>query len=235
MTRWAFTFSSFALAGWSVAQCPFPTGGLEGQITWHAAYSVEFNPEYRIAEWVNYEVTAAEIQGGRFDRTDDFRPDPSVPGSPTADDYRGSGFDRGHLAPAADMAYDAIAMSESFFMTNMTPQHPSLNRGRWKALETQVRSWAVEKDALCITAGPVIEPDLERLPSGVAVPRYFFKVVYDPSPIPSAIGYLFPNASCPNPLSAYAVPIDRIEELTGLDLLPMVDDGLESRVPTSGW
>ena len=76
MTRWAFTFSCFALAGWSVAQCPFPTGGLEGQITWHAAYSVEFNPEYRIAEWVNYEVTAAEIQGGRFDGTDDFRPDP---------------------------------------------------------------------------------------------------------------------------------------------------------------
>ena len=218
------------------AQCTPPSGGLEGKVAQHAAYSVEFIPELRIAEWVAYEVTAAEVRGSRYERTDDFRPDPAFPGmSPGASDYRGSGFDRGHLAPAADMAYDARAMSESFFMSNMTPQHPSLNRGRWKSLESEVRQWAVEKGALCVVAGPVLTSGLEELPSGVAIPEWFFKVVYDPAPTPSAIGYLFPNAKCPNPVSAYAVPIDRIEALTGLDLFPGLDEALERAVPVSGW
>lgn len=218
------------------AQCVPPSGGLEGEMVEHTAYALEFIPELLIAEWVSYEVTAAEISGARFERSDDFRPDPAFPGlSPDADDYRGSGFDRGHLAPAADMAYDALAMSESFLMSNMTPQHPSLNRGRWKSLETAVRGWAVEKEALCVVAGPVLTPGLEELPSGVAIPEWFFKVVYDPAPTPSAIGYLFPNAKCPDPLAAYAVPIDRIEALTGLDLFPGLDETLERAVPVSGW
>lgn len=218
------------------AQCPLPEGGRNGKVVEHAHYAVEFIPEMRIAEWVSYEVTAAEIRGAQFERSDDFRTDPSLLGAcPGKNDYKGSGFDRGHLAPAADMAFDAQAMSESFYMSNMTPQHPSLNRGRWKTLETQVRQWAVEKDALCITAGPVLSPNLDRLPSGVVVPEFFFKVVYDPHPVPTAIGYVFPNASCPQGLGAYAVPIDHIEAVTGLDLLPGVDEQLEQRVPTSGW
>ena len=224
------------LLTWTVwAQCPNPTGGRSGQITTHSAYAVEFIPELRIAEWVTYEVTAAEIQGARFERSDDFSADPAFNACPNASAYRSSGFDRGHLAPAADMAYSSQAMSESFYMSNMTPQHPSLNRGRWKTLETQVRQWAVEKQALCVTAGPVLRPGLDQLPSGVTIPEYYFKVVYDPAPVPTAIGYLFPNQKCPNGIGAYAVPIDQIEALTGLDLLPGVDEALEQRVPSTGW
>ena len=223
------------LAGQVGAQCPNPTGGRTGQIASHSAYTVEFIPELRIAEWVTYEVAAAEIQGARYERSDDFRRDPAFSASPDAGAYRGSGFDRGHLAPAADMAYSAQAMSESFFMSNMTPQHPSLNRGRWKTLETQVRQWAVEKQALCITACPVLRNGLDRLPSGVTVPEFYFKVIYDPEPVPTAIGYVFPNGKCPNGIGAYAVPIDHIEAVTGLDLLPGMDEALEQRVPSTGW
>lgn len=236
MKHFLLTFSALWIAALATAQCLPPSGGLEGKIAQHAAYSVEFIPELRIAEWVAYEVTASEIRGSRVERTDDFRPDPAFPGmSPDEDDYRGSGFDRGHLAPAADMAYDERAMSESFFMSNMTPQHPSLNRGRWKSLETDVREWAIEKGALCVVAGPVLQSGLNELPSGVAIPKWYFKVVYDPAPTPSAIGFLFPNEKCPNPVGAYAVPIDRIEAMTGLDLFPGLNEALERAVPRSGW
>lgn len=233
MNKFGLLFIGLLQAAVAWGQCRTPSGGMEGKIAEHGAYSLEFIPELRIAEWVLYEVTATEITGARYARSDDFREDPALPGlSPDADDYAGSGFDRGHLAPAADMAYDAQAMSESFLMTNMTPQHPSLNRGRWKTLETAVRGWAVEKEALCVVAGPVLTPGLDELASGIVVPEWFYKVVYDPAPVPSAVGYLFPNAKCPEPLPAYAVPIDRIEALTGLDLFPGLDERIEQTITT---
>jgi endonuclease G len=215
---------------------PFPVGGFEGELTHHLAYSLEFHEPLRIAEWVAYDVTRREIMQSHVERTNDFREDPLLgQNSPEDDDYKGSGYDRGHLAPAADMAYSADAMSESFYMSNMTPQHKGLNRGRWKSLETQVRKWAIERDSLWVVSGPVLRDGLASLPSGIAIPEYFYKAIYDPEPVPAAIGYLFPNEKCSQPLEAYAVSLDELEALTGMDLFPGLEERLEQTVALSEW
>jgi endonuclease G len=90
-------------------------------------------------------------------RKDNFRSDPKVKtGSAALSDYKGSGYDRGHLAPAADFKWSATAMSESFYMSNMSPQVPGFNRGIWKNIESTVRNWAVENDEIYIVTGPVL-------------------------------------------------------------------------------
>ena len=113
---------------------------------------------------VAYELTAQEVQG-IVSRSDDFRADPEIiTGSAALVDYRGSGYDRGHLAPAADMKWSEEAMSESFYMSNMSPQAPGFNRGIWKSLESRVRSWAVENGTVYVVTGGILSPGLPTWP-----------------------------------------------------------------------
>ena len=100
-------------------------------------------------------------------------------GSAELDDYRRSGYDRGHLAPAADMAFDNLAMSESFYMSNMSPQNSKLNRGLWARLENRIRDWVRrgDGDAYVITA-PILKKGLERIDSGVSIPDFYYKIIY---------------------------------------------------------
>ena len=131
------------------------------EIVEHENYSLCYNENYEQASWVFYELTKDEVVGD-LERTDDFREDPLVStGSASLEDYVGSGYDRGHIAPAADMEFSATAMSESFYMSNMSPQHPSFNRGRWKSLESEVRKWAYSREAIWVTSGPVLKGDLQ--------------------------------------------------------------------------
>ncbi len=120
------------------------------QIIEHSTYILEYNEKYEHAEWVIHLLTQDRVAGS-FERTDNFRPDPKViTGSASLADYKGSGYDRGHLAPAADMKWSENVMSESFFMSNMSPQKPGFNRGIWKSLESIVRTWAIENDEIYI-------------------------------------------------------------------------------------
>ena len=120
------------------------------QIIEHSAYILQYNEKYEHAEWVIYLLTQDRVADS-FERTDNFRPDPKViTGSASLADYKGSGYDRGHLAPAADMKWSENVMSESFFMSNMSPQKPGFNRGIWKSLESIVRTWAIENNEIYI-------------------------------------------------------------------------------------
>tara|TARA_B110000046_G_C12884807_1_gene351734 strand:- start:20 stop:415 length:396 start_codon:yes stop_codon:yes gene_type:complete len=95
-------------------------------------------------------------------------------------DYKGSGFDRGHLAPAADMAWYADAMSESFFYSNMSPQNRFFNHGIWEKLEEEIRSWAVVYDSTQIVTGPVFTADLSQIgPNRISIPKYYYKAILD--------------------------------------------------------
>ncbi len=95
----------------------------------HTAYSLNYSEDHEQAAWVAYKLTAEKVSG-TCERTDDFRPDPMVmTGSAELSDYRGSGYDRGHLAPAGDMKWSPTAMSESFYMSNMSPQRPGSTEG----------------------------------------------------------------------------------------------------------
>ena len=107
------------------------------QIIYHTGYTLSYNEKHEQANWVAYELTAQEL-AGTVKRKDSFKSDPMVKSeSASLADYRKSGYDRGHLIPAADMKWSTTAMSESFYMSNMSPQSPSFNRGIWKKLESQ--------------------------------------------------------------------------------------------------
>ena len=110
-----------------------------GELVHHPYYSHSYSEQYEQAEWVFYEIKKERVLG-LVRRTDNFRSDEKIStNSATLSDYKGSGYDRGHLAPAGDMSFNYTAMSESFYMSNMSPQHPSFNRGIWKMLESLVR------------------------------------------------------------------------------------------------
>ena len=197
----------------------------------HQNYTLSYSEEHEQAEWVAYELTRNEILG-QFPRQDAFRSDPLVEtGSAALDDYRKSGFDRGHLAPAADMKFDAVAMRESFLLSNMSPQDPRFNRGIWKRLEAVVRQFAYDAGAVHVVTGPVLtESGYRRIGiNQVSVPEYFYKVVLDfTEPELKAIGFVLPNTGSEAPLEVFARSVDEVEDLTGLDFFAELPDHLES-------
>jgi len=198
----------------------------------HFAYTLSYNEKHEQANWVAYELTAEETQKA-VSRTNDFRPDPAVrTGSATNADYQGSGYDRGHMASAADMSWNVQSMEESFFYSNMSPQVPGFNRGIWKKLEERVRQWAMENKDIYVVTGPVLTGNLSAIgPDKVSVPRYYYKVVLDYSlPELKGIGFIMPNASSTLPLQSFAVPIDSVEKVTGIDFFPALPDKEEQAI-----
>ena len=211
------------------------------QVIHHAGYSFVYNETYEQASWVAYVLTEKETEK-LYDRTDKFIQDPSVgTGSATDADYSGSGYDRGHLAPAADMGWSSTSMAESFYFSNMSPQVPGFNRGIWKRLEEQVRSWAIEYDTVYVVTGPVLKGSMGSIGANkVAIPNFYYKVILDMHSKPhQAIGFVMENASASGELSKFAVSIDSVERFTGIDFFPSLDDGtetaLEKTVCTSCW
>jgi len=202
----------------------------------HTGYSLSYSEEHEQAEWVAYELTVEELRGN-VERTDNFRADPNVDTETASlSDYRGSGYDRGHLAPAADFSWSKKAMSDTFYFSNMSPQKPGFNRGIWRSLESQVREWAVRDRALLVVTGPVLR-DVEYKTIGendVAIPRYYYKVLLDiEEPELKGIGFLLPHESSSAPLSSFAVSIDKVEQITGIDFYHAIEDDLEERLESS--
>ena len=211
------------------------------QIITHAGYTVSYNPEWHIPNWVSYELTRDETEG-KLDRSDDFEVDPKVKGvCPSNEDYKRSGYDRGHMAPAADMKWNSTVMKECFYYSNMCPQKHSLNAGRWKTLEEKVRDWAQQDSAIVIVCGPIVDKGYNTIGNArVAVPQRFFKVILAPFlKKPRAIGFIMKNEKEELPLSSYAVSVDRVEKITGLDFFSALPDDVENSIESSnstyGW
>ncbi len=207
----------------------------------HAGFCLEYNENHEQAKWVAYQLTASETVK-RFRRSDNFRTDPEVrTGSASDADYRRSGYDRGHLAPAADMGWSSQTMSESFYYSNMSPQVPEFNRGIWKRLEEQVRNWAVELDTIYVVTGPVLSGNMSVIGlNKVTVPNYYYKaVLYLHGNDSRMIGFIMPNGSSKDELRQYAVSVDSIEKLTSLDLFTQLEDyfekELEQTICASCW
>ena len=182
--------------------------------------------------WVSYELTREETKG-KEKRGNRFIADPLVTGPiATNADYTRSGYDKGHMAPAADMKWSPEAMKESFYFSNMCPQHPQLNRRGWKNLEEKIRNWAIADSAIIIICGPIIEKQPKTIGKNkVAVPQRFFKVVLSPFAKPiRAIGFLFNNEQAVEPLSSYVVTVDSIESLTNMDFFAPLPDEIENKI-----
>jgi endonuclease G len=201
-------------------------------LTKHEGYTLQYDEKNEQARWVAYQLTAAETIK-QYERTNKFIADPTIPSGSASDrDYRNSGYDRGHLAPAADMGWSAQTMAESFYYSNMSPQVPAFNRGIWKRLEEQVRSWAMELDTIYVVTGPILSGNLQFIgPDQVAVPNYYFKAVfYFHGKDSKAIGFVMENRKLQGSLYDYTITIDSLEKLTGLDLFASVDDQLETKI-----
>lgn len=200
----------------------------------HSGYSVSYSHTFRQANWVAYQLTKLETVK-LFDRSDKFIADPLIMGTDNEKDYVGSGYDRGHLAPAADLSYSKITMDESFYYSNMSPQLPGFNRGVWKRLEDLTRDWAVEYDSLYIIVGPVLQDSLKTIGEHkIAVPNYYYKVILDyHTSEMKMIGFLFKNESSSESLQKFALPIDSVELITGIDFFPILSDEVEKKLESS--
>lgn len=204
----------------------------QDQIIRHAGYTASYNKDFKLSNWVSYELTRQETKGTEK-RTNRFIADPLVKGPvATNTDYARSGYDKGHMAPAADMKWSNTAMKESFYFSNMCPQHPQLNRRGWKKLEEKIRDWAIADSAIVIICGPIIGKEPKVIGKNeVAVPKQFFKVVLSPFAKPiRVIGFLFNNEQAVDPLSSYAVSVDSIESLTGMDFFASLPNEIENKI-----
>jgi len=228
---------------WDHLSVGYPLAPTSDTILIYKGFDLAYNEQFEQAAWVAYVLTREEIESGNIGRTDNFRPDPNLPtGSASLADYRGSGFDRGHLAPAGDMKWDTHAMSESFLMSNMSPQSPAFNRGIWRKLETKVRNWALEKDSLYVITGPVLSP-IDSLigENQVGIPQYYFKVLVDLSPPDhSFIAFLLPNLGSSDSLHQFAITVDSLEKVTGYDFFAAAPDQdlvnwLEKKIDVNSW
>lgn len=199
----------------------------------YKAIDVNFNPDKHVPNWVAWELTAEETRGGT-PRGNKFRVDPSVPGCPTLADYKNSGYDRGHMAPAADMKFDPEAMAECFFLTNMCPQAHSLNAGAWRNVEEKCRTWSLADGRVIIVCGPVMdEKGLGTIGmTKVYVPEKFFKVILSPDakPEPRAIGFIMNNGRVEGGMEKSVVTVDSVESLTGHDFFSALPDDIENKV-----
>ena len=228
---------------WKDLTSGYPLAHTSDTILSYAGFHLAYNEHFEQAAWVAYVLTRDEIESGTIERTDNFRSDTSiVTGSATLADYRGSGFDRGHLAPAGDMKWDQLAMSQSFLMSNMSPQLPAFNRGIWRKLETEVRNWALEKDSLYVITGPLFSPADSLIGrNGVGVPGYYFKVLVDLSPPDhDMIAFLLPNSGSSEDLIQFAITVDSLEQLTAYDFFSVAPDQemiewLEQRIEPGNW
>lgn len=207
--------------------------GLREEIIPYTGMTVSFNRNTHEPNWVAWELLGSEVSG-ESGREPGFLVDPEIDGCALPEDYRNTGFDRGHMAPAGDMKWHSQAMRESFYMTNICPQSPDLNRGAWKKLEEKCRQRAEADSSLVIICGPVFDksgPAARIGGTGVAVPQSFFKVILAPFvEHPWAIGFIMPNGYVDGGMQKAAVPVDQVETLTGYDFFSALPDSIENDI-----
>jgi len=215
----------------------------------HSALALSYNETHEQANWVMHLILPAIIYGN-VSRTNDFREDELVK-TGTAQEvdyflktlkadssykYDGFGFDRGHLAPSADFRWSPIALSESYYYSNMSPQVGDFNREKWAELENDLREYVITNNVhIAVVTAPVLTDDLkkvERSVNKVSIPKLFVKVALDVHN-KRGIAYVMPNELIEKPLETYAVSIDSAETLLGYDLFSGVEDQIESDIESS--
>eukprot|EP00919_Chromeraceae_sp_WS-2016_P048901 GHVR01115632.1.p1 GENE.GHVR01115632.1~~GHVR01115632.1.p1 ORF type:complete len:253 (+),score=34.20 GHVR01115632.1:347-1105(+) len=211
----------------------------QGDIIYHNYYVLKYDEQHEQAKWVYYILTKDMVLNHSVSRTNDFRMDQSVESiSAELIDYVGSGYDRGHLCPAGDMDFDSLAMSESFYMSNMSPQAPSFNRGIWKRLESQVRKWAIENEKIHVITGGVLITGLPVIGlNQVSIPFAYYKIILDNNPPElKAIAFLMENKGSSEPLETFALTVDNIEQLTGINFFENLNNELlEGMIELNKW
>lgn len=196
----------------------------------YLGYSVSYDKERKIPNWVSYELLTSETDGPYSRKGKNFRQDPSLRITQAEDnDYRNSGWSRGHMASAGDFKWSDIAMWETFYYTNCCPQNQSLNAGQWNTLEQKVRDWAKRFGKVHVVTGPIIGKNIYGTIgyNRVVVPDAFFKTVFAKD---QAIAFVMYNHNNNANLSKCAMSVDDLETLTKIDFFSEIDDDFENQV-----
>ena len=206
------------------------------QIVQRSGYALCYNERHEQADWVAYTLDSEKLKKNAK-RTNDFRPDFDIlTGSAALEDYRRSGYDRGHLAPAGDMAYDAQSMSESFLLSNISPQPHAFNEGVWNSLEQRFRKIAKEHEKIYIVTGPVLEkksyPTIGA--NKVSVPEYFYKaaLIQDGDNFQME-AYIIPASAAKEDYKKFRLSVDELEKRTKMDFFYLLDDAIENELESS--
>ncbi len=212
-----------------------------GSMIDHRHYCLSYSETHEQAEWVAYVLKKEHLTYDDRKRPY-FIEDPKV-STKSADwkNYRGSGYDRGHLCPAGDRRFSEQAYNETFYTSNISPQDRDFNAGIWNRLEQQVRRWAKKKGTLYVITGGILEKDLDEIGAeAVSVPEYYYKIVASGNASKmTAIAFLMEGKERSKPLHTFVVPIDELEKRTGIDFFYQLSDqmqaSLESGTDIGNW
>ncbi len=224
----------FSLTAIAQGLAGLPQGGSKSLVKrQHVGYAVAYDTSKLCPAWVAWRLTASRLTKN-VERKNKFKQEPDLKHcSATHEDYTKSGYDRGHMCPAADNTWNTTAMAESFFTTNICPQLPQLNRGTWETLEEEMRRKTLAGDTLYIVCGPIFNPKATHTKigrNGVSVPESFYKVVYyRHKGKGGAVGFIFSNLNNKS-LQPRHVTVDLVERVTGLDFFPNLPDTEEQLV-----
>ena len=205
----------------------------------YSAMTVNFNSAYRVPNCVSYVLTSSMVKvtdgpDAEMRRNYKFNRDPSVAGCPEWWEYKKSGYDRGHMAPANDMRWSRQSMSDCFLMTNICPQDHDLNGGSWNKLELKIHDWARTQGKIVVATGPIFNGTSRRIGNNgdIVVPAGFFKVVLDPSRN-RAIGFVYANHEGGGGVARHACSVDEVERITGHDFFSALPDNLEQAIEST--
>lgn len=203
----------------------------------HTWYAIGYDERRRVPYWTYYHLTSKQVNSDTLDHVGGFVSDPKTTAAQgNDDDYKASGYDKGHMVPCEDMSFDSGAMSETFYYSNCVPQTSKLNRGQWKNLEQLTRNWAIDNGAVEVFSGVVPGKSLPELgASRIMIPASCYKIVLDYSqPVVKAIAFVMPNQDkALDDVQQYACSIDHVESLTGIDFFPELPDDVEKSVEAS--
>ena len=225
----ASAFGAGLLSGYAFAKKPTKPLPISELAIERSAYVLAYDGQHKQARWVYEHLTADSVQGNSDRSKFDFQEDPLIPVvlRATKEDYRGSGFVRGHLCPAADARFSDEAMMETFYLSNISPQCSAFNRGYWLMLERHIRELARQHGVIHVYTGglylPQNEADGKRYvkyqvigASDIAVPTHYFKIVLGETNSPIE-AFILPNEI---PLAEFMTTIEKVEKSAGIVFKP---------------
>lgn len=223
-------------------EMPLPLNNKSEQILFRKGYTVSYNNDNKIPNWVAWHLTAEHASGQIRRPNNAWHEDMQVPvPRATISDYKGSGWSRGHMCPAGDNKWDSDAMYESFLFTNCCPQDANLNSGDWNQIEMACRRWAEQYGDIYIVCGPILFNRKHETigPNKVVVPEAFFKVVLCLKGSPKGIGFIRRNSDTSRRKDLYVNSIKEVERITGITFFPLlpkeISDAVKSKANLKDW
>lgn len=210
------------------------------EVVEHPGHLLVYDQRHKQPKWVAH-IATPDLITGNLARIDSFEVDPKVKGGTAVTaDYWYSGYDRGHLVPSADMRWNLGALQATYYYSNISPQKPELNRESWAELEDWVRRYVnFSKRRVYVVTGPVLRDGLPTMQkpdrqNEVSIPEHFFKVIADlDSEAPKGIAFLQANGLNDHPTISYAVTIDSVEALTGIDFFALLPEDVQGRIEST--